>query len=304
MSGLNGFTIHDTLSGAGVPLRSSGRFGDGIAAALWERNERADTRYESPDHHTLSIYVAGGERIVRRRGRQLLHNDGPGSVCIMPAGLTTDWDVEGQVALFHLYVPRRALDRAVVEALDADPASISLRDDTYIRDPVLEGLIRSAVLPLSWDEPADRVAVGHAARTLVALLAARYTDRAPASFVARGGLAPHALRRVSEFVETGLETGLTIDDLAAVAGLSPYHFARAFKRTTGEAPHGFVLRRRIERVKALIATGVPLAEIAAATGFSTQSHMTARFRERVGVTPRAYAQAIGAPLPPAAGPAS
>ncbi|AWK86523.1 helix-turn-helix domain-containing protein [Azospirillum thermophilum] len=292
MQSFDGYTIHDVLSRAGVPLRSGAALGDGVAVALWERDETADTRYEAPNHHTLSLYLDGGTGIARRDGRRVLRGGGPGSLCVMPQGVTTDWDVSGPVRMLHLYVPRKAFERAVVEGLDADPAAVTLRDDTYVQDALVEGMIRGALLPLRWEEPADRVAASHAARMLVACLATRFTNRAAPAAFARGGLAPAAVRRVREFVETRLESPLTIDDLAAVAGLSPYHFARAFKRATGEAPHGYVLGRRVERAKAMIAAGRPLAEVAAATGFSSQSHLTARFRERVGVTPLAYAKAL------------
>jgi AraC family transcriptional regulator len=76
-----------------------------------------------------------------------------------------------------------------------------------------------------------------------------------------------------------------VTELAACAGLSPYHFARAFKRSTGESPHAFVLRRRIIRARQALAEGLPLAETAALCGFSSQSHFTERFRAQTGITP-------------------
>jgi AraC family transcriptional regulator len=102
-------------------------------------------------------------------------------------------------------------------------------------------------------------------------------------------VAPVVLRRVQEYVEAHLEQDLTIEALAAVAGLSPYHFARAFKRSTGSGPHRNVLRRRIERAKRLLAAGkIPLSDVARACGFGSQSHFSTRFREVTGVTPRQF----------------
>ncbi|HYH37679.1 MAG TPA: AraC family transcriptional regulator [Azospirillum sp.] len=304
MATMDHYTIYDILRRAGVPLRASARFGDGVGAALWERDDVAETRYVAPGHHTLSLYLEGGTGIRRRQGASAAPTGSPGSLCVMPAGVSTSWDVSGRVCMFHLYVPRAAFDRAVVEALDADPASVRLRDETFVRDPAIESVIRSVMLPLRWDDPADRVAVTHAGRMLIAYLASRFTERPARSLLARGGLAPAALRRVADFVDAHLDAPLAIDDLAAVAGLSPYHFARAFKRSTGEAPHRFVVRRRIERAKALIAAGgLPLAGVAAAVGFGSQSHFTARFRDLVGLTPGRFASAAERvpPAPPDAG---
>jgi AraC family transcriptional regulator len=94
---------------------------------------------------------------------------------------------------------------------------------------------------------------------------------------------------VAEYVEANLEASLTISELAEVAGLSEFHFARMFKATTGETPHAFVQRHRIGRAcELLAATQLPLAEVALTCGFSSQSHFAEAFRKRTGVTPSAY----------------
>jgi len=105
----------------------------------------------------------------------------------------------------------------------------------------------------------------------------------------RGGVPPRALRRVREFIEAHLEESISIQALARIAGLSMYHFARAFKQSEGMTPHEYVIQRRVQRAKNLLAeTDLPLSEIALAAGFSDQSHCARRFREHVGVTPTNY----------------
>jgi len=105
----------------------------------------------------------------------------------------------------------------------------------------------------------------------------------------RGGLPPRAMRRVREFVEEHLEENISIQALANIAGLSMYHFARAFKQSEGMTPHEYLIQRRVQRTKDLLAeTDLSLSEIALASGFSDQSHCARRFREHVGVTPSSY----------------
>jgi AraC family transcriptional regulator len=105
----------------------------------------------------------------------------------------------------------------------------------------------------------------------------------------RGGVAPRALARVHEFVEAHLEENISIHVLAAVAGLSTYHFARAFKQSQGMTPHDYVVQCRIRRTQELLAsTDLAVSEIAGVVGFADQSHCTRRFRELVGVTPSRY----------------
>ena len=105
----------------------------------------------------------------------------------------------------------------------------------------------------------------------------------------RGGLPPRAMRRVREFIQEHLEENVSIQALANIAGLSMYHFARAFKQSEGMTPHEYLVERRVQRTKDLLAeTDLPLSEIALASGFSDQSHCARRFREHVGVTPSSY----------------
>ena len=105
----------------------------------------------------------------------------------------------------------------------------------------------------------------------------------------RGGLPPRALRRVREFIKAHLEANISIRVLANIAGLSMYHFARAFKQSEGMTPHEYLVKCRVQRAKDLLAgTDLPLSEIALAAGFADQSHCARRFREQVGVTPSSY----------------
>jgi len=105
----------------------------------------------------------------------------------------------------------------------------------------------------------------------------------------RGGLPPHALRRVCEFIEAHVAENISIQVLATIAGLSMYHFARAFKQSKGLTPHSYLVQCRVQRAQDLLAaTDLPLSEVALASGFADQSHCARRFREHVGVTPGHY----------------
>ena len=105
----------------------------------------------------------------------------------------------------------------------------------------------------------------------------------------RGGLSPAALRRVQVFVETNLGRSIRLRDLAARAGLSPYHFARAFKTSAGMTPRGFVEHRRLEKAKRLLTESThSLAAVAVETGFGTQSRLTSTLKQKTGFTPGAY----------------
>jgi AraC family transcriptional regulator len=103
-----------------------------------------------------------------------------------------------------------------------------------------------------------------------------------------GGLAGATVDRVTELVEARLPEVLTLDDLAAVARLSPYHFSRAFRASTGLAPYAFVTARRMDRARLLLGTtGRTVEEVAAGVGFTNLSHFRRTFRRHHGVPPSA-----------------
>jgi AraC family transcriptional regulator len=109
---------------------------------------------------------------------------------------------------------------------------------------------------------------------------------------AAGGLAPWQIRRIATHIEARLHTTITTDELAAIARLSSFHFARAFKRSFGDSPHRYVLRRRTERAQGLmLSTDAPLGQIALDCGLADQSHLTRLFQKLVGESPAAWRRA-------------
>ena len=104
-----------------------------------------------------------------------------------------------------------------------------------------------------------------------------------------GTLPRGRLRRVTEYIQQNLDKDLTLAELAAVVCMSRYHFARLFKGSTGVPPHRFVVRQRIARARAVLATqGLSIAQISRMVGFRTPSHFTTVFRRVTGITPRGY----------------
>lgn len=128
-------------------------------------------------------------------------------------------------------------------------------------------------------------------------VAARFACRMlgmPIGANAREALAPGVLRKVTHHVEDTLGGALRVEDLAALAGLSRSHFSRAFRAATGQSPQDFILARRLARARELlVATQQSLAAVASAAGFSSQSHMTTVFKNRLGVSPARYRRAFG-----------
>jgi len=99
-------------------------------------------------------------------------------------------------------------------------------------------------------------------------------------------LADDVLRSVLEYIDANVEADLSLEALARMSGVVTHRFARAFKNKVGESPHKYVVGRRIQAARdLLLTTEHPIAEIAYATGFSSQSHLTSTFRREIGITP-------------------
>jgi len=105
----------------------------------------------------------------------------------------------------------------------------------------------------------------------------------------RGGLGSARLRRIQELIHAKMQDDLSLDEMAQSVGLSTAHFARMFRKSTGETPHRFVLRQRLERAKAMLrAPDARVLDVAVACGFKTQQHFAQVFRELWGVSPTEY----------------
>lgn len=104
-----------------------------------------------------------------------------------------------------------------------------------------------------------------------------------------GGLSKRALKAAIDYVGDNLKKDLTLAEIAGAVHMSPYHFSRLFKESTGSTPHQYVIERRVRRAKELLgSTALPIAEIAFLCGFAHQSHLNRHFKRLLGVSPKAF----------------
>ncbi|HWA13308.1 MAG TPA: AraC family transcriptional regulator [Burkholderiales bacterium] len=115
------------------------------------------------------------------------------------------------------------------------------------------------------------------------------TDVDGATGAERYPLAPRGIRRALDYIHANLGNGLRLEEMAAAARMSVFHFSRTFRKATGTGPHRYLLEARVARVKARLRSGgASLATIAEETGFSDQSHMSKVFRRFTGMSPKAF----------------
>jgi AraC family transcriptional regulator len=189
--------------------------------------------------------------------------------------------------LLAIYLESGLVAQVAAEAFDLDPARLTVPPLDSLELPHLRAAIGAVGAELTAGGAGGRLAAESLANVLaVHLIRHVLAPRSPAR--GRDGTLPRGrLRAVVEYVEEHLDAGLALEQMAAVARLSAYHFARQFKAATGLPPYQYVIARRVERAKQLLqgAGDLSLAEVAADAGFSDQSQFTHHFKRIVGVTP-------------------
>ena len=213
-----------------------------------------------------------------------------GSLFLTAPEVATDIRIRNPHMVRFLALPSGALRPHLAEARPgADPFDFGRLHAGPFRSASLLDL-----LDRLWSEAGSGDGVGrlYADGLSLAVCAELAREAGRPAPAARGGLAPRQLALVRELVEARLAEDLGLAELAAEAGLSPSHFTRAFRRSTGLTPHRYLMARRVERARALLEGGeLALAEVALASGFADQSHFTSAFRRATGLTPGAHRRA-------------
>lgn len=159
----------------------------------------------------------------------------------------------------------------------------------YFADSVAQNTIMKLGMIARGEAPGSALYVETLAQQLQAELSRSLGAREGEAPKVFANLSQQQLHRVLEYIEARIAEDLSLSDLAALSGMSRFHFLRIFKNTIGTTPHQYVLRRRLELAKALLADGdLPIHEVASRAGFSSAVHFSRAFQQRVGVSAREF----------------
>jgi AraC family transcriptional regulator len=187
-------------------------------------------------------------------------------------------------------------DAALRAACNGMASEVELRSAPKLVDARLGALVGAVNAERIAGFPSGRLFLDSVEQALAVALVRGYAVRHHSVWVHRGGLGPTRLRKVTELVRSEIEDELSLDKMAEAAGLSAAHFSQMFRKSTGESPHRFVLRHRIERAKEmLLAPEVRVLDVAIACGFKTQQHFARVFRRACGASPTDYRQEFLSP---------
>jgi len=254
------------------------------AIAHWKHGALHDV-VEPMTDHVIMTYPTGVQRLERRSGKSVaIGTARSGVVTIIPAGSSSRWDIPGFVDVIQLYLPQAALARIAHEA--SMPAPGDLIERTGHPDPVVSGLLMSAADVLEGNAPLDHLFRQQLTDVLATRILAEHTGESSTFELVVGGLSPHALRRAIERLRSDCDTDVSLAVLASDAGLSRFHFCRAFKESTGLSPHAWLRQQRLDQAMNMLRdSDASIAAIAAQLGYASQTAFAAAFKKLTGETP-------------------
>ena len=270
------------------PARTSGGLGwEGLYLST-QAEQPYRKAFDGAPSHLLILHLDGPVTVSRgRRGLTAARRIPPGGLFLHPAQTMLDVELGGRLHTVHVYLS----DEKLQEAACDESRTVRLIEEFGVTDPLLEQLVLALDGVVRDGGPTSRTYVDQLGLTIAAQLARRYSIHSNASAIAptpTAGLTDGKFAAVRELMDARLSDPLPLDELAAAAGLSVRQFARAFKARTGQPPHRYLLRLRVEQAVRLLRTGtLPIAEVAAVCGFSHQEHLTRVLRAQLGTTPAA-----------------
>ena len=236
----------------------------------------------------LHVVLSGSVKYeVLTRGKVLDFRASPGTTFILPQGTIDELRWKGPTHRIAVAIHPSLLVNALEET--AHERNIELTEHWNLTDRNITAVLLAMTTDLNAGSPAGPLYGECLANALAVYLLNRYTARCYKPVAYQGGMPGYRLKRVLDHIGDNLAENISLSQLATVAGMSPHYFAELFRKSTGYAPHRYVLLRRIERAKlGLCDTGRSVIEVGLDVGFQNPSHFARMFRKFVGASPSLF----------------
>ena len=246
--------------------------------------------FKIPEHNSDSHGIClNAGRVVKLEqkiaGKTKISNSIPGDFSIYPALLSQSFAWNSEADFLLIYLEPDLITELGYELYQSNSVELIPQIESSF-DPLIQQI--AIALKTSLETGIDsNLYADSMANALAVHLLARYSNRTNSLKSSNSKkLSQLQLNRVIDYIYSNLDQNITLVELAKIVQLSEYHFARLFKQTTGQAPHQFLLQRRIDRARELLLQKIEIAKVAQITGFSSQSHLNYHFKRIVGVTPK------------------
>ena len=246
----------------------------------------------------ISLQLSGALHLrFDKAGHRFSYQNAPGSVCVLAAH-GPDYEVTWQnqapdpARSLQIYLDNELLAQTAATSTGLDGARVEIRPGSGLDDPFLRQLGYTLLHEMDNPEAQSELYADTVAHMLAVHLVRRHGVVKPQEERGRGAaLSARNLRQLGDHVREHIQEPISLDALAAVAGLSPYHFLRMFRRTTGKTPNEFVIGLRLARAAHLLRhTRWTVAHVASEVGYQSVRHFTLLFRREMGCPPAEYAR--------------
>jgi AraC family transcriptional regulator len=222
----------------------------------------------------------------------------PGDLAIYPAYLNQQFRWDKEAEFFNLLLEPSFLAQVGYDVFGSDRLELIPHLATLF-DPFVQQIGFALKISLEIDGENSNLYADAIAQALVVHLLSRYSTNSRQIKPIIGGFTQQQWKQIVDFIDANLDKNISLAELAVIARLSQYHFARLFKQAFDISPHQYLIRCRVERAKHLISLGnLSIATIAQTVGFASQGHFTYHFKRLVGVTPKVFLQQFGRSAPP------
>jgi len=214
-----------------------------------------------------------------------------GGITVTPPGKCKGWQHRGPADFIALWLAPALIRDSAAVAGEIRPERVEILDNFGTRDSKIEQLGSLLLSELECEGFGGRLYAESLASALAVHLLRRYSTAGAAVRPTATVLPWFKLRRATEYMNDNLSKGVALSEIAGALAMSPYHFARMFKQTTGIAPHQYLIERRVECAKSLLReTELSVTEIAHRVGCTNQSHFSMLFRRATAMTPTIFRQ--------------
>ncbi|MGI4822858.1 MAG: helix-turn-helix transcriptional regulator [Janthinobacterium lividum] len=241
------------------------------------------------EHHLLLLHQGSqAVRSRRRTGSQVEEAEfRSGDAGLYPGGEYGPLSWDGPTDIIHLHLDAPLLEARARQSLDL--THFALRDRFRFEDGLLSQLGRQLLVAAGPEHTLGQLYVESLATALTYHLIEHHATYERRISGTEGHLPAAVLARLDAYLEASCEQLITLEQLAGLANLSVFHFARRFKQTTGRAPYQYVLEWKIRRAQQLLRAGeLPIAAVGDALGFASPTHFSAAFKRAVGQSPREF----------------
>jgi AraC family transcriptional regulator len=259
------------------------------AAVVQTIEDAPDTELLAPSIPDQLVVIQVLDRRPRQHtdltGRRRTFDINAGTFLVVPPGQQSWWRTEGAGGrLLHIMI--RA--SAIPVLCGGEQAGTPLEPKVGWSEPALAMIAR--LLAEELETPRNSKLYRESIAVVAVAQIVRALEKSVAARGFRGGLTPRTLRRVQDYILANLSRDITVSELAALADLSPFHFCRAFKQSTGAPPHAWLTARRIEHAQVLMSSdgSVGLTDVALSVGFGGHAAFSTAFRRVVGCTPSVW----------------